>query len=123
MRDLVATPSRHKKRCDMMLCTGNSSMEFSRTNSTAGRLDLCQSCVDEIAKYATQAAIAPQAPQATQAPQEPVTPTRITASPNMVRQSVVESFPCQYCGKEVKSKIGLSAHEKACKDNPSNKSE
>ena len=28
---------------------------------------------------------------------------------------------CQYCGKECKNALGLASHEKACKENPTNK--
>lgn len=28
-----------------------------------------------------------------------------------------EKFICQYCGKELKSKAGLTSHEKSCKHN------
>ena len=28
---------------------------------------------------------------------------------------------CLYCGKECKNALGLASHEKACKENPTNK--
>lgn len=44
--------------------------------------------------------------------------TVVDGEPTEVQTTV---FKCQYCGREIKSKVGLNAHEKACKENPANK--
>lgn len=121
MRDLIATPSKHRKRCDMLRCDGMSVMEFARTNSAAGRLDLCQGCIDEISKYVTVVDIGniltqeeldllksdPFATGVTvsNAPEQPTPP-----------QNNPELLTCQYgCGFTHTKKQGMRAHEQACK--------
>ena len=53
LREMIVAASRHVKKCDILRCDGKSAFEFARTNS-AGKLDLCQDCIDDIAKYATK---------------------------------------------------------------------
>lgn len=56
VRPMFAQPSRHRKRCDMSRCTNVAVIDFSRCGGNIGKLDLCQDCINEIAKYAEKPA-------------------------------------------------------------------
>jgi len=130
MRELIATPSKHHKRCDMLRCEGLSVMEFARTNSTAGRLDLCQDCIDEISRYATviSATYTPPTDEEIKAivlekygillgkfPVEQNVPPEIV--PPAPPQT--DLFACKYgCGYTHTKQRGINMHEMSCKLKP-----
>ena len=110
-RPMFAQPSRHRKRCDMSRCRNFAVMDFSRCGGQVGKFDLCQDCIDEIAKYATKATPA----------QEVKTPeVKAEAYPcdSNCYPEPDAKYICRYCGRECASQIGLSSHERHCKDRP-----
>jgi hypothetical protein len=103
VRPMFAQPSRHRKRCDMSRCTNFAAIDFSRCGGNIGKLDLCQDCIDEIAKYATKQEPASLKPVK---PANPANPANPAKSP----------LKCQYCGRLCGGELGLKSHEKYCKE-------
>lgn len=104
--DMIVTVAKHKRRCDVMRCTNPTVMEFSRSDSVAGRIDLCQDCIDEIAKYATKVES---------------TDTSVNVTTDKSGYIANDDLNCKYCGRLCGNKMGLAKHEKHCPENPENK--
>jgi len=125
-----------------MRCTDPTVMEFSRSDSVAGRIDLCQDCINMIAQYADDEALGNAVlmrgmhnklfyGEANTELGEPVgldvgNPTNaVLVSSNVVNASeevktVTDTivFNCKYCDTECKTKLTLGKHEKHCEKNP-----
>jgi len=121
VRPMFAQPSRHRKRCDMSRCTNFAAIDFSRCGGNIGKLDLCQDCIDEIAKYATKQEPASLKPVKTA---EAIPDTTVMVYPaatiqaNPANPANPDKSPlkCQYCGRLCGGELGLKSHEKYCKE-------